>query len=747
MSNIQVHCRIRPAGANPQMQGKREEAHQLYQVDYNDNILQIKPPKLVDNPNKKSQYNFQYSRIYDDQAKQEDIYDHLVKPLLPEFLKGINCTVFCYGQTGSGKTHTMTGGTASYKERGLMPRAIENLFNLISQDDTREYSVFCSYLQIMNDGGYDLLSQSGQSESRQLDDLEKVKLQEDGSGEMHVSGLSAHQTANIEAALNVLWNGDLNRIVTATSQNQASSRSHCVFTMHLRSKQANSDVIRQSKFHFVDLAGSERVGKTGADGKVLEQAKYINSSLFYLEMVIHALAKKDPHVPYRNSMMTFFLRDSLGGNCKTCMLATLGFEVYNLQETISTCQFAQNVAMIKNAAVVNEDVDPKLLIKRLKEENLRLKEELKLLKEGDSANANKNISQDEENTIREIVNAYIANPDQSFTLDVGSWWKLQIGIRMMKLMILEGGQQSAQIQPVVTQKVFESDSEIERLKQLLQQRDAEIEILTQMVGGEADVKKEQVKGPMYDYEQIEQDYQSRPVSEQNEVEFPPNPSFQQNTVIQNSNSISIVKNNSMNSPPQVLQQQQKSLPEQQIKAQILSNPGALCKIPIASLTLQTLKSEQILFQNFLKTYYNNGEITSQKQLLKELYGQAKQLANLVQQQRGQAENLKAEILKIVEISGRETEESDFLKQKLAGLSSEYKEGVQGLRETKAQVEGLEAEIGRGKTQIKKDFVRWYKYAVQVVSQRIKQDTDFNVGVGDCEDDIKAFYEMKDKMGI
>ena len=142
---------------------------------------------------------------------------------------------------------------------------------MIQGDETREYTVFVSYLQILNDGGFDLLSQSGNlSQDTRLDDLAKIKLQEDSAGETHIDGLSAHACKDVEAALNVLWNGDLNRIVTATSQNQASSRSHCIFTLHVRSKEAGSNLLRQSKFHFVDLAGSERTSKTHAEGAILE---------------------------------------------------------------------------------------------------------------------------------------------------------------------------------------------------------------------------------------------------------------------------------------------------------------------------------------------------------------------------------------------------------------------------------------------------------------------------------------------
>jgi kinesin family protein 6/9 len=125
------------------------------------------------------------------------------------------------------------------------------------------------------------------------------------------------------------------------------------------------------------LAGSERVGKTNVNGLLLTEAKYINLSLHYLEQVIVALAEKHrTHVPYRNSMMTSVLRDSLGGNCMTTMIATCSLEKKNLDESISTCRFAQRVALIKNEALVNEELDPKLIINKLKREIEELKNQL-----------------------------------------------------------------------------------------------------------------------------------------------------------------------------------------------------------------------------------------------------------------------------------------------------------------------------------------------------------------------------------
>ena len=145
-----------------------------------------------------------------------------------------------------------------------------------------------------------------------------------------------------------------------------------------------SDKVRRSKLHLVDLAGSERVAKTNSSGDRMTEAKYINTSLFFLEMVIVALYEKATkgrsHVPYRNSMMTSVLRDSLGGNCKTIMIATINPEALHTEESLSTCKFAQRVSLIKNKALLNEETDPSVLIKRLKEELLNAREEIAFLK-------------------------------------------------------------------------------------------------------------------------------------------------------------------------------------------------------------------------------------------------------------------------------------------------------------------------------------------------------------------------------
>jgi kinesin family protein 6/9 len=171
--------------------------------------------------------------------------------------------------------------------------------------------------------------------------------------------LSFHLAANEEVARSLLFQGRTNRKVAETPMNKRSSRSHAVFTIYLTSKPKDSPVTVQSKLHLVDLAGSERVAKSKVKGSVLQEAKHINLSLHYLEHVIVALQKgsKSPkrntklsgnYVPYRNSLLTTVLRDSLGGNCMTAMIATISIEETNVWESISTCRFAQRVACIAN---------------------------------------------------------------------------------------------------------------------------------------------------------------------------------------------------------------------------------------------------------------------------------------------------------------------------------------------------------------------------------------------------------------
>jgi kinesin family protein 6/9 len=186
--------------------------------------------------------------------------------------------------------------------------------------------VFVSYLEIYKEYGYDLLDENHSSKS--LFDLPKVMMYEGADGKFTLKNLSVHRADNEEDALNLLFIGDTNRAVSETPKNDASTRSHCIFIIQIENMKAGSNVKLVSKLHIVDLSGSERVHKTGVtDENIIAEAKAINSGLFNLQCVIMALNKKakgeGSHVPFRHSMMTMVLRDSLGGNCNTKMIATV----------------------------------------------------------------------------------------------------------------------------------------------------------------------------------------------------------------------------------------------------------------------------------------------------------------------------------------------------------------------------------------------------------------------------------------
>uniref|UniRef100_A0A3Q2ZM31 Kinesin family member 6 n=1 Tax=Kryptolebias marmoratus TaxID=37003 RepID=A0A3Q2ZM31_KRYMA len=400
-------------------------------------------------------------------------------------LAGYNGTIFAYGQTGSGKTFTITGGAERYCDRGIIPRTLSYLYERFSQDSSMMYTTHISYLEIYNELGYDLLD--SRHEASRLEDLPKVLIMEDPEQNIHLRNLSLQQSANEEEALNLLFLGDTNRMIAETPTNQASTRSHCIFTVHLCRREPGSATLRRSKLHLVDLAGSDRVSKTGLDGQLLTEAKYINLSLHYLEQVIIALSEKNrSHIPYRNSMLTSVLRDSLGGNCMTTMIATLAVDKRNLDESISTCRFAQRVALIKNEAILNEELDPALLIARLKREVVSLKEELAMVT---GEQRDDQLTAEEIWKLEELVKAFLNDTDPDVTLSLGpDMRKIQRCFSFLKSMFLDNQSERnvcSKQQPSPTgnreDASIVSTSEVAKLKEILKQRDNEISILVKIL--------------------------------------------------------------------------------------------------------------------------------------------------------------------------------------------------------------------------------------------------------------------------
>ncbi|KAL8610516.1 Kinesin-like protein kif9 [Nucella lapillus] len=283
--------------------------------------LKRDPKKGVVN-NQILDWSFKLDGIFHN-ATQEHVFSTVASDIVTSVMDGYNATLMCYGQTGAGKTFTITGATESYRHRGMIPRALSQLFREIEERPEYSITVRISYLEIYNEMMYDLLSSLPEAESQPLGEPMVVTENQDGT---YVKGLASHLAQNEEEALNLLFEGETNRSIASHSLNRMSSRSHCIFTVYLesRSRVQSSAKYTVSKLNFVDLAGSERIGKSKSEGKMVTEAMYINKSLSFLEQVVIALADRHrEHIPFRQSKLTHYLKDSIGGNCNTVLIANL----------------------------------------------------------------------------------------------------------------------------------------------------------------------------------------------------------------------------------------------------------------------------------------------------------------------------------------------------------------------------------------------------------------------------------------
>ncbi|XP_045669002.1 kinesin-like protein KIF7 isoform X3 [Ursus americanus] len=303
--------------------------------------------------------HFGFHVVLDEDTGQETVYQACVQPLLEAFFEGFNATVFAYGQTGSGKTYTM--GEASVAslhedEQGIIPRAMAEAFKLIDENDLLDCLVHVSYLEVYKEEFRDLLEVGTASRD--------IQLREDDRGNVVLCGVKEVDVEGLDEVLSLLEMGNAARHTGATHFNRLSSRSHTVFTVTLEQRgRAPSRLPRPaagqllvSKFHFVDLAGSERVLKTGSTGERLKESIQINSSLLALGNVISALGdpqRRGSHIPYRDSKITRILKDSLGGNAKTVMIACVSPSSSDFDETLNTLNYASRAQNIRNRATVN----------------------------------------------------------------------------------------------------------------------------------------------------------------------------------------------------------------------------------------------------------------------------------------------------------------------------------------------------------------------------------------------------------
>uniref|UniRef100_A0AAV2LQU4 Kinesin-like protein KIF13B n=1 Tax=Knipowitschia caucasica TaxID=637954 RepID=A0AAV2LQU4_KNICA len=309
-------------------------------------------------------------------AGQEVVFQCLGENLLNNAFLGYNACIFAYGQTGSGKSYTMMG---SGDQPGLIPRLCSALFERTQKEQREEesFTVEVSFMEIYNEKVRDLLDPKG---GRQT-----LKVREHKVLGPYVDGLSRLAVASYKDIESLMSEGNKSRTVAATNMNEESSRSHAVFniilTHTLKDVKSGTSGEKVSRLSLVDLAGSERAAKTGAAGERLKEGSNINKSLTTLGLVISALAEqgtaknKNKFVPYRDSVLTWLLKDCLGGNSRTAMVATISPAADNYEETLSTLRYADRAKNIVNHAVVNEDPNARI-IRELREEVEKLRVQL-----------------------------------------------------------------------------------------------------------------------------------------------------------------------------------------------------------------------------------------------------------------------------------------------------------------------------------------------------------------------------------
>lgn len=293
-------------------------------------------------------------------AEQDDVYNSLGEEFLDHNFEGYHTCIFAYGQTGSGKSYTMMG---TQDKPGLIPRTCEDLFERIqaaqNENSNVAYNVRVSYFEVYNEHVRDLLVPYNPNNPPNY-----LKIRESPSEGPYVKDLTEVPVRNINEILRYMKNGDASRTVASTKMNDTSSRSHAVFTIMLKQihhdMETDETTERSSRIRLVDLAGSERAKSTEATGARLREGSNINKSLTTLGRVIAALAdpkagrgKRKDVVPYRDSILTWLLKDSLGGNSKTAMIACIAPSDYD--ETLSTLRYADQAKRIRTRAVVNQD--------------------------------------------------------------------------------------------------------------------------------------------------------------------------------------------------------------------------------------------------------------------------------------------------------------------------------------------------------------------------------------------------------
>ncbi|XP_013126572.1 kinesin-like protein KIF1B isoform X8 [Oreochromis niloticus] len=422
-ASVKVAVRVRPFNSRE----ISKESKCIIQMQ--GNTTTILNPKAPKEPAKTFSFDYSYwSHTSPDDpcfASQNLVYNDIGKEMLQHAFEGYNVCIFAYGQTGAGKSYTMMGKQEEGQE-GIIPMLCEDLFEKINEDGNKEelsYSVEVSYMEIYCERVRDLLNPKNKG---------NLRVREHPLLGPYVEDLSKLAVTSYTDIADLMDAGNKARTVAATNMNETSSRSHAVFTIVFTQRKHDSETDlsteKVSKISLVDLAGSERADSTGAKGTRLKEGANINKSLTTLGKVISALAevdnctskskkkKKSDFIPYRDSVLTWLLRENLGGNSRTAMVAALSPADINYDETLSTLRYADRAKNIKCNAVINEDPNNKL-VRELKDEVARLKELLRAQGLGDILDNLKDI---QNNKNRYLIASENQRPGHFSTAPIGS---------------------------------------------------------------------------------------------------------------------------------------------------------------------------------------------------------------------------------------------------------------------------------------------------------------------------------------
>lgn len=353
-SNIQVAVRIRPKNLRETFKSE------IIQHD-SQHLKIIESDKHIDSI---------FSKILGTSSSQEEVYD-FIRPMIENCDKGISSTIMAYGQTGSGKTYTMFGNSENL---GIIPRVFYSLFQILSQD----YTILCSMIQLYNENIYDMLQDPNL--------VNPLVIRQDPLFGVYLVNLTEYVIQSPEDSLEIISKGEQNRKIRNTFLSESSSRSHMICQITIESRIPNEKGnLSRAKINLCDLAGSERLEKN-SNNIVTKETININKSLTTLGRIIHSLAnKKAEHIPYRDSRLTFLLKDSLEGKTRVCFIATISPTNDSLNESISTLKFANKAKEISLQAKATEiSVADNKLVERLQKEIRYLKDCMKIPKNSEN---------------------------------------------------------------------------------------------------------------------------------------------------------------------------------------------------------------------------------------------------------------------------------------------------------------------------------------------------------------------------